>query len=182
MGCVVCDLARMPIIFALCLGRFLETRLLLCANFSLLTAFVCSGRESKRVREWESERVERERIERKRASAFLLLLPINKTPFWCYCQQINVFAPTTACTMAKRNNRQSRDIVLCFRFWGLTPPVHGVCVVCTKERNPTPLPVPQILSLKELNPIPLPVPQILSLYKTDLPIRRADTAHYVTDC
>jgi hypothetical protein len=34
--------------------------------------------------------------------------------------------------------------------------------------------------LKERNPIPLPVPQILSLYMTDLPIRRADTAHYVT--
>ena len=35
-------------------------------------------------------------------------------------------------------------------------------------------------NLKERNPIPLPVPQILSLYMTDLPIRRADSAHYVT--
>ncbi len=33
--------------------------------------------------------------------------------------------------------------------------------------------------LKKRNPIPLPVPQVLSFYKTDLPIRRADTAHYV---
>jgi hypothetical protein len=35
-------------------------------------------------------------------------------------------------------------------------------------------------NLKEHNPIPFTVPQILSLYKTDLPILRADSAHYVT--
>ena len=35
-------------------------------------------------------------------------------------------------------------------------------------------------NLKKRNPIPFPVPQILSFYKTDLAIRRADSAHYVT--
>jgi hypothetical protein len=35
-------------------------------------------------------------------------------------------------------------------------------------------------NLQERNPMPFPVPQILSFYQTDLPIRRADGAHYVT--
>ena len=35
-------------------------------------------------------------------------------------------------------------------------------------------------NLKKHIVIPFPVSQILSFYKTDLPIRRADSAHYVT--